>query len=481
MNDNHLPSDELLQFLFGELNGTQQAAVRKAVAEDAELAATAQGLAAAVAAVRAENVCHVSDEFNDRLRRRMPEVLDSVQAEMTRPTFRTRALDNWRWVMRSPASRVAAATVLVLVIGGVALWFPGGGATPALADFLKPILEAKTAKFKMILDIEGKKPITVETMYWAPYRTRGEYEMPNKSVTIAIEDGKTGNSLLLTPDEKLAVLNTVINRPAERQPSGPGFFIEMRSQLLDARGNPDFKRELLGEKEIDGHQAVGYRFSGRPHSFPAMVFSLWGDPKTMLPVRVEMDREKMSGKKTKVTMTDFVFNVDLDESLFSLEPPAGYTTQTVTRDGSPAEEKDLVETFSRYSQLSGGAFPDVLDYEAAARLFKKHWEKSHPLSWWRWLWNEPQSQEERQELWNEHDKLTKGLTFVSVELPPEADAHYAGKGVSLGAADTPIFWYRPKDSNKYRVIYADLSVRDADASPNVPNAQPVPAPPSPKQ
>ena len=30
-------------------------------------------------------------------------------------------------------------------------------------------------------------------------------------------------------------------------------------------------------------------------------------------------------------------------------------------------------------------------------------------------------------------------------LPPEADAHYAGKGVSLGAADKPIFWYRPKD------------------------------------
>jgi hypothetical protein len=28
------------------------------------------------------------------------------------------------------------------------------------------------------------------------------------------------------------------------------------------------------------------------------------------------------------------------------------------------------------------------------------------------------------------------------QLPPSADAHYAGKGVLLGAADTPIFWYR---------------------------------------
>jgi len=56
-------------------------------------------------------------------------------------------------------------------------------------------------------------------------------------------------------------------------------------------------------------------------------------------------------------------------------------------------------------------------------------------------------------------------------LPPNADAHYVGKGVSFGAADTPIFWYRPKDSKKYRVIYADLSVRESDTPPNVPEAQ----------
>jgi len=74
--------------------------------------------------------------------------------------------------------------------------------------------------------------------------------------------------------------------------------------------------------------------------------------------------------------------------------------------------------------------------------------------------------------------LQRGLLFVFT-LPAEADAHYAGGGVSLGAADTPTFWYRPKDSEKYRVIYADLSVRDADTPPNVPNAKRVPDLPTP--
>ena len=71
--------------------------------------------------------------------------------------------------------------------------------------------------------------------------------------------------------------------------------------------------------------------------------------------------------------------------------------------------------------------------------------------------------------------------MFAASLPPEADSHYAGKRVSLGAVDTPIFWYRPKDAKEYRIIYADLSVREADMPPNVPDAQPVPAPRSPKE
>jgi len=67
--------------------------------------------------------------------------------------------------------------------------------------------------------------------------------------------------------------------------------------------------------------------------------------------------------------------------------------------------------------------------------------------------------------------LQRGIMFAM--MPAEADAHYAGKGVSLGAAATPIFWYRPKDAQKFRVIYADLSVRDADSAPNQIGSIPV--------
>jgi hypothetical protein len=55
--------------------------------------------------------------------------------------------------------------------------------------------------------------------------------------------------------------------------------------------------------------------------------------------------------------------------------------------------------------------------------------------------------------------------------------YYRGQGVKLGEADKAIFWYRPKDSATYRVIYGDLHVEDV-APANLPeplDADDVPA------
>ena len=128
--------------------------------------------------------------------------------------------------------------------------------------------------------------------------------------------------------------------------------------------------------------------------------------------------------------------------------------------------------FREYSELSGGPFPHSLDLRSLFPMLIKKYSFNSP--------EKPHKSSTKQEIAEAQIKLHRGLMFTA-PLPPEADAHYAGKGVSLGAADTPIFWYRPKDAKKYRTIYADLSVRDADTPPSVPDAQPVPAPSSPKK
>ena len=485
MNHNDLPSDELLQFVFGELNAARQAAVGKAVADDAELAATVQGLASAVAALRAENVGHVSDDFNGRLRQRMPEVLESGAprkgtipfaltrklGQSPRPTFLSRSLTTWRWIMRSPMSRVAAAVIFVVAITGVVWWFHAGGATPAYADFLKPILEAKTARYKMITEMTGTSAGTTTTvvMMLGPSRSRSEMEieMPNLpksklSKSVQIWDGYKGKHLNLDPERKLATVFDYVDRPKDKTPKDADPLGGWRSFLLDARKAPDIKREPLGEKDIDGQHVIGFRITT-----PTVVMDVWGDPKTGTPVRMDMTTPLMPN--AKMTMRDFELNVDLDESLFSIEPPASYTVTIVKSpktDDSPAGEKDLLETFRYYGELSGGTFPDLLDRETLSEMVYGGLWLFYSLD------QSPTSSEKHEkEHYAAERKFDRGLEFA-VLLPKESDSHYAGKGISLGAPDTPVFWYRPKDAKKYRIIYANLSIRQSETPPSMPIAPP---------
>ncbi len=62
--------------------------------------------------------------------------------------------------------------------------------------------------------------------------------------------------------------------------------------------------------------------------------------------------------------------------------------------------------------------------------------------------------------------MTHGFPFVEA-LHADSDWHYLGKDVKFGDADKAMFWYRPKDSPTYRVIYGDLSVKDV-APENLP-------------
>jgi hypothetical protein len=312
----------------------------------------------------------------------------------------------------------------------------------------------------------------------------------------------------------------------------------------------------LGEKEIDGRHVIGFRSLTAPDG----VIEVWGDPKTGMPVRIDQTMSLSHSMKIKLTVSNFELNVDLDESLFSVEPPAGYKVTIVHQTDGPPGESGLIETFQWYGVFSDGKLPDSLDLQKIEEFYDRKncrelaWDMCTPLNGKLdekkrrkiekllhdlTVSEEKYDREEKgpnkeekakreelshkfeEEFYNlvDWDKVAPGKKNLSKEqkqqyeetyaekfmrecptagglggtgsnqggiffangLPPEADAHYAGKGVKFGTADKPIFWYRPKNAKNYRVIYADLSVRDADTPPNVPNSQPVPGAAKPKK
>jgi outer membrane lipoprotein-sorting protein len=481
------------------------------------------------------------------------------------PVF-SHTLTTWRWMMRSPVSRVAAAVIFVLAIGGVAWWLHAVGAAPAYADFLKPLLEAKSARYKMTSEIVGTagSKTTIVIRMLGPSRMRsemeGEAENYPKQKTVEIWDGYQGKRLRLDPKKKLATL--YVDRPKDKKPqdinSLGGWGSMFRDTQKAIQNSPDFHAEPLGEKDIDGRRVIGFRTLTAPEG----TIEVWGDPKTGMPVRIDQTLAMSPMIKLKMTVSDFELNLDLDESLFSIEPPAGYQLIIDPPANDPLpEENGLIETLQWYGISSDGKLPDSLDQrkieafygvkiytefvwdictplhgkldEKKRRKIEEHLRKIAVFGEQHDSEEKKPSEEEQTKFNRECDKFIldllndlidwekvapgkKNLTLEQKErifedyeekhqngclmagglggtgdnqgglifvngLPPEADAHYAGKGVKFGSPDRPIFWYRPKDSKKYRVIYADMTLREADAAPNVHNAQPVPLKPMKKK
>lgn len=354
--------------------------------------------------------------------------------------------------MSRPVPRYAAAvTTIAVLVSAVWILFGGGGQV-AFADLIKPILEAKSAKFKVTVQAEGEPPYTAETMVLEPARVR--QEQPNGSINIM--DFGRRKWVMLHPTMKMAFVYELANLPKGQGPVN--YFDHLRTQLREAQEEPNARREVLGDEEIEGRRAIGYRITT-----PARVTVIWGDPETRLPIRIETTSPLMGA--SKLTWSDFEFNVDLDESLFSLDVPADYEVRSASMDYSPLEEKDLIGALRGYSDVADGDFPDTLPFDTKVivgllkRLGLGHGEVPTDKTF-----------KEASQL---SITVGRGLGFA-LQLLPEANAHYAGKGVKRGTPDAPIFWYLPKGSDTYRVIYADLSVRDADTAPSVRGTQRVP-------
>jgi hypothetical protein len=283
-------------------------------------------------------------------------------------------------------------------------------------------------------------------MFLAPDRFRQELG----GGVVNIVDWSERKIVGLDPNSKQVTVFNLIQGEGQEMPGNQ--FEELRKTLRKAKTGTDGAAEPVGEREIAGRKAVGFRFAA-----PAQTLILWGDAETELPLMLEGVFH--GPPRTEFTMTDYQFNMDLDESLFSLELPEGWSVHTLDVDVSEPAEADLVKGLRRYSELTGGEFPDSLSPLTIPNILTKLAPADGQAS-----------DEHARRMMGDAITIGRGLEFA-LQLPRESDAHYAGKGAKLGDPNRVIFWYKPKDSQTYRVIDADLTARDAAAPPVVEGAQ----------
>lgn len=372
-----------------------------------------------------------SPAHRESLRRQMLSVFNEIAEQQTvQTTVQTACNDIFdrRWFIK----RATAAAIAF-------------GSIPAFAEIVRPLLAARTAIFKMTINIEDKPPQTVEGMFMEPGRTR--LLMPNG--VIQILDRHQGQMITLYPAEKKAIIIEMENVPEDKQEQISKFH-EIRKRIQKARKNEDESVRFLGEKKINDVNTIEYHIENS-----GMDITVWADAKTLLPTRIEYSVGKIMGTEGTVIMRDIVFDEELDELLFSV--PEGYDVHTIQYDASKPGEQDFIQALRLWSGTTNGKFPSELNIKTVGEFIEVIEEKTG-LKLEKDKAPDP-SDRQFQEFMRIYGKVVRGVGFAH-RLPDSSDWHYTGKDAKFGDANTPVFWYRPEGSKTYRVIYADLSVEN---------------------
>jgi len=416
-----------------------------------------------------------SAEAHNRMLVNVLQALDESQKTTSAPKPNI-----WRIIMKNRITKLATVAVIVIVTIVAISHFTGSidVATPAFADVLEQIYKARTVTFKETFYLGEDSEFTTEKMIIEPGITRSV--LPHGDIMIF--DFANGRDLHLMPIIKKAIITRRVGRKLGKRLFN---YLEWVRTLHEESG------EFAGREEVDGLMADVFVVQA-----PFDKTIVWVNPETNLPVLVEMTRvpnpdkdvvmPKMSlnladfggegdeistigissgrgspqGIQDKMTiiMSDFVWDAELDESLFSLEPPEGYTVEEKQFDVSDRGDNGLVYALAFWTEMSEGLFPSAINdlgdpNKVRPMLVEKFDRDGDP-------------KEELEQAMRLMHEVLKGLMFAQKQKV-DGSWYYAGDGIQLGDADTPICWWKPEDSQGYRVIYGDLSIGDSAEEPQI--------------
>jgi len=263
-----------------------------------------------------------------------PEMNQQIWADVS--SKQERAQER-RITMNTRIARFAAVAAIITIAVLIGIYLFGGsiGRTGvAWADVVREMQQIRTATWTEIGEpsppkIEGTIRIAGSHIRQCAYKAPGHErqdttqvlidprtEQPTEFKLIHIIDRNVCKALILNPQEKTASVHSF----------DPGF---PQNPLYDVFLNPPENipsdAQSLGTKQIDNRQAIGFRLQKKDdgtYPWSGDITDIWVDAKTRLLVMLEI---KAADGSCLFRLTDFVFNEDLDDSLFSLEPPPGYT------------------------------------------------------------------------------------------------------------------------------------------------------------
>jgi len=311
-----------------------------------------------------EDITTKLDEIGATLAQQ-PTVRGDVLRQITRSKSRPPILARPRFIRRMLGGLIAVAACLVL-----AFFFPhvrGIGAQEAFAQAIASVARAHTFSCRGIsqyVQDNGKMEIKETAfMFKEPDHARIEFRAgwpSDRGVTI--DDYTKHRRLNLNPKDKIADMQDMTSMYAVDPKTG-----QLKPQQLDT----DEREKVLkitaqavtdrGTTQLDGKTVRVLESIG-----DGWIRTVYVDPQTNSPVQITLALIKRP--TSKYTYASIQIDTDLDDSLFSLDIPAGYKT-TTEAPSTPAKDYNckmlskmhyLANTCFQYADKHKGQFPVAL-------------------------------------------------------------------------------------------------------------------------
>jgi hypothetical protein len=326
----------------------------------------------------------------------------------------------------------------------IGVHYSGGsidGASVAWADVLNNINAAKTVAF--ILESESENQIGTEFWEKGDVKIKGPYRLFDGISGHCFANGKPSESTMrsimdISHQNQFILIYPKIKWAYTGNDGGNDALLTYDEITKDFRNGTE---ENLGRVKINGRVTICFKVSENNNEI-----TIWADPVTGLPIRIE---RLAIDEKDKTVLSNINFNIELDDELFKITVPDGYASVNMMTDQIEVPfkltENNLIQGLAVYAKylgkfptwFAGGGRPDPEAREKLIAETKQYYKPSD----------------------EESAIAMLGAEFIK-DLPEDSDYHYVGEDVKLGDANAPVCWWKPIDSKTYRVVYGDLSIRD---------------------
>ena len=314
--------------------------------------------------------------------------------------------ETWRNIMKSRIAELSIAAAAVTVAAVLAIIYLGGtfhGSNVAWVAVIKPLFHARTAVLDVVIG-SGRKRSTIHDEVMGSRIRRTLSGSPSAHMVLDLK-GKR----LLTLDSKG---KTAVFIGLEGLGGISNYIEHLRNVITDIQAKADFRVQNKGVQKLQSRNCVVFVAQSND-----VTITIWADPETAVPIRIEQKTPNL-----QIACDNIQFNVPLDESLFSMDVPAGYKTIRGSGvDFKKASESDFIESLRIWAQVMDGQFPERINLEYIVENASKF---GRGLDWYM-----KRAKLTQQQVVETATRFGQGLVFIRF-FKGQGQWHYAGQGLA---------------------------------------------------